>query len=63
MEVLDLSWNKLRRRGAVAVAKGVKVQDIQREFSLVWATLIIAFCLFLHQSEFFKQNNIHSYPE
>ena len=35
MEVLDLSWNKLRRRGAVAVAKGVKVQDIQREFSLV----------------------------
>ena len=25
MEVLDLSWNKLRRRGAVAVAKGVKV--------------------------------------
>ena len=53
MEVLDLSWNKLRRRGAVAVAKGVKVQDIQREFSLVWATLITAFLPFLLQSELF----------
>ena len=24
MESLDLSWNKLRRKGAIAVAKGVK---------------------------------------
>lgn len=25
LEQLDLSWNQLRRRGAVAIAKGIKV--------------------------------------
>ena len=55
MEVLDLNWNKLRRRGAVAVAKGVKVQGIHRGFSLVKPYLLLHFACFYTKVNFLNR--------
>ncbi len=43
MESLDLSWNKLRRRGAIAIAKGIRVLASFFVFYLVSSLVCIFF--------------------